>query len=70
MSMFTAAQIPVLDALAYRKFQTNRVDTFEGDEGPTVYLSKRISRFQTVYAEVDDKGLVNGQPYDDFLKTL
>jgi hypothetical protein len=54
MSAETPVQQRVVDALVNRRW------TVDANDGETVYLSKRVSRSQTFYAQVDRDGNCDG----------
>jgi hypothetical protein len=56
--------------LEKRGFVSNREETFEGESGPTNFMSKRVTKFSTRYAEVAPDGTVNGEDVTAFLKSL
>jgi hypothetical protein len=67
-----AIQNDTVTQLAKRGFIVNRVDEADEDgyQQAVCFMSKRISKFQTFYAEVDEDGSVNGQSLGIFLNGI
>jgi hypothetical protein len=67
-----AIQNDTVNQLAKRGFIVNRVDGADEDSGQSAvcFMSKRISRSSTLYAEVDEDGSVNGETLGRFLNSI
>lgn len=70
MHELSPIQDQVVNILAERGFGINDTREHEGDDWPTVYMSKRVKSYSTRYAEVDGLGFVNGDSLQNFLKSF
>lgn len=65
----TSAQAAVLETLERRGYRVNRIQQFDGDAAPTVFLSRKPVHYRTLYAEIDADASVNGMSVASFLNT-
>ena len=71
MTDLTTEQQAVVAKLLKRGFVENRVQHFEGEPAPTVFLSKRVNSYSTRYAEVGPDASINGDSnIDSAIKSL
>jgi len=67
----TPVQDEIVRQLVRRKYHINRVDYQYVDEegGPTVFMSKRVNKHSTKYAEVGPDGMVNGETLESYMSS-
>jgi hypothetical protein len=59
----TTEQTAVVNKLQNKGWITNLVSP-DSEGECIVYMSKRITKYSTRYAEVDEQGLVNGEEFE------